>query len=100
MEQAFMLGLVGLTSLGAFVGGVRGLGASPRSLGAAVHRMLEAIGLVLLFLALNVGAGVLIVLSLRALTDVFVSVYVMGDLTWLALSLLQGLAFQWWRASA
>ena len=38
-----------------------------------------------------------LVVPLRAVTGTFVSIYVTA---WLGLSLLQGLAFQWWREAS
>ena len=99
MEQVFIVGLVGLTSLGAYLVGVRGCGWPARGLGRAATRVLEGIGFTLMFLLLNIAAGVLFVLGLRAGTGAFLPVYVMNDPAWVVLSLFQGLAFQWWRAA-
>jgi hypothetical protein len=41
-----------------------------------------------------------IILVLRSLSGTFVSIYVINDITWLGLSLLQGLTFWWWRTLA
>jgi hypothetical protein len=43
---------------------------------------------------------VLIVLVVRSFTGLFVSAYVTDDAVWLGLSMIQGLAFQWWRTAA
>src|SRR5213593_1644278 len=69
-------------------------------LGAAVGKMLESVGMVLIFLAVNLTTSVLIVLVVRGLADTFVSAYAVDDAVWLGLSLIQGLAFQSWRGSA
>lgn len=100
MEQAFVVGLIGLTSLGAYLVGTRRLGLPARSLGRATRRMLEGIGFILIFLALNVALGTAIILTMRALAGPFVPVYVMTDLVWVGLAVLQGLTFQWWRTAA
>jgi hypothetical protein len=87
-EQVFILILVGLTSVGAYVLGARVLNLSVRSLRKAVGRMLECFGISLVFLVINLTAGMSIILAARALTDGFVSLYVLA---------LQGLTFLWWR---
>ena len=100
MEATFIAALAGLTSIGAYYFGARVLRLSSPSLGAAIGKMLESIGMILIFLALNLATAVLIVLAVRSFTGLFVSAYVTDDAVWLGLSLIQGLAFQWWRAAA
>jgi len=100
MEATFMAALAGLTSIGAYYVGARALGLPSASLGAAVGKMLESVGMVLIFLAVNLTASVLIVLVARGLTGTFFSAYAADDAVWLGLSLIQGLAFQAWRGSA
>lgn len=97
MEATFIAALAGLSSIGAYYFGVRVLRLSSASLGIAIGKMLESVGIVLLFLAVNLATAVLIVLAARSLTGMFVSAYVTDDAVWLGLSLIQGLAFQWWR---
>ena len=99
MEAIFIAALTGLTSIGAYYVGVRTLGLSGADLGAAIGKMLESVGMVLIFLAVNLTVAVLIVLAVRGMTGTFVSAYVTDDLVWLGLSLIQGLAFQWWRGA-
>jgi hypothetical protein len=100
MEQVFILILVGLTSVGAYVLGARVLNLSVRSLRKAVGKMLECFGISLVFLVINLTAGMSIILAARALTDGFVSLYVLADETLLVLSFLQGLTFlRWWDLS-
>jgi hypothetical protein len=98
--SVFMLAMVSLTSIGTYLVGVKWLGFPGRALRPAVDRMLECIGATLVFAALNVALAATIILGLRSLTGTFVSVYVINDVTWLGLSLLQGLTFWWWRALA
>src|SRR5262245_29061557 len=98
MIGIFMLALGVLTSVAAYLLGVRRLGLEPARLGAAIGRMLETVGAVLIFLAANLLVAVVLVMALRSVTDRFVSVYVTDDAVWLGLALLQGLVFQWWRA--
>jgi hypothetical protein len=100
MEATFIAALAGLTSIGAYYFGARVLRLSSPSLGAAIGKMLESIGAILIFLAVNLATAVLIVLAVRSFTGLFVSAYVTDDAVWLGLSLIQGLAFQWWRAAA
>jgi hypothetical protein len=100
MEATFIAALAGLTSIGAYYVGARALGLPSGRLGAAVGKMLESVGMILIFLAVNLTASVLIVLVVRGVTSTFVSAYATDDAVWLGLSLIQGLAFQAWRASA
>ncbi len=93
----FILLLVGLTSIGMYVLGSKGLGYTQDTLGAAVTKVVECIGVVLAFFLVNLAAGALIVLAARHLMGGFVSLYLVGDVTLLVLSLLQGLTFQFWR---
>jgi len=100
MEATFIAALAGLTSIGAYYVGARALGLSSAGLAAAVGTMLESIGVVLIFLAVNLMTSVLIVLAVRSSTGTFVSAYATDDVLWLGLSMIQGLAFQAWRRSA
>jgi hypothetical protein len=97
MEVTFIAALTGLTSIGAYYFGARALGLSSASLGAAIGKMLETVGIVLIFLAVNLAMALMIVLMARGVTGSFVSTYLTDDVVWLGLSLIQGLAFQWWR---
>ena len=99
MKQGFVLVLVGLTSAAACVVGTRGLGLSWRSLGAALARMFEAIGISVVFFAINLLVAAAGILTARTLGPRFVSLYLANDVTVVALSLLQGLVFQAWRES-
>ena len=100
MEAAVMLTFVAaITSLGAYVIGSGRLGLSVQTLGVAANRMAEGIGLTIIFLAVNVALAGCTILAWRAITGHFVSAYVTVDIAWLGLSFLQGLTFQWWRAS-
>lgn len=96
MESLFLLGLVGLTSLAAYLAGTHWLALSKRALGAVAGRLLEWAGLTLVFFAVNFGIGIIGILGLRTLTGVFVPLFV-NDAVVLVLSLLQALAFQEWR---
>lgn len=97
MEPILILILVGLTSLCSYLFGLKRLMWSSRHVAAALNKMLECIGMTLIFFALNLLTAVSVVLAVREIAGVFVSVYTIGDPAWLALSFLQGLIFQWWR---
>jgi len=95
-----MLALVGLTSVGGYLIGLMWFRLSGKALRPALGKMLECVGATLLFAVLNVALATALILAMRSLTGRFVTVYVVNDATWLALSLLQGLTFQWWRELA
>jgi len=97
MIGIFMLAVAGLTSAAVYLLGVRPLGLVPARLGAALGKMLEMVGAVLIFLVADLLVALVLVVALRGVTGTFVSVYVIDDTVWLGLALLQGLVFQWWR---
>jgi hypothetical protein len=100
VKELVILTLVGTTSVAAYLIGARGLRLPGRALGVAAGRMLECVGLTLLFFGANLGVGVLAVLAARALTGGFVSLFLVNDAILLPLSLLQALVFAWWRAAS
>lgn len=97
MRGLGLIAVLGLTCLGGYLLGTRRLGLSRAGLRGAVAATLEAIGLGVLFFAANLALAVLPILAARAWTDRFVSVYEMDEVMLAAVSLLQGLAFRWWR---
>lgn len=97
MARYLALILVALTSCAAYLVGARGLGLPRAGLRAPVWRVLECVGLSLIFLVANLVAGVLAVLALRVLTKGSVSLYLVADETLPALSFVQGLMFAYWR---
>lgn len=97
MIEAFILVLIGLTSVGAYLIGAKGLGLSRGAVSTAILKTLECGGVMFVFLIGNVAASVIVVLAVRIFTRKVVSLYMIGDEAFLVLSLLQGLAFQWWR---
>ena len=99
MSQGFLLGLPIVTSVLAFLVVGHVLGLARVTLAGAGARALELLGMSAIFLALNVALGLVVILSVRALTPVFLSVYVLNDSAIVALSLLQGLVFESWRSS-
>jgi len=93
----FILVVTGLTSAGAYLFGLKGLRLPRGDFGEAVTKMLECIGTILVFAAVNLAVAATLILSLRGLTKTFVSLYLASDVAWLGLSVVQGLLFQWWR---
>jgi hypothetical protein len=75
------------------------LGLPLRALRGALGRALEALGATLVFFAANFGLSVVVALGVRSFTDGFLSLHELSDWIVLALSLLQALVFQEWRAS-
>jgi hypothetical protein len=88
--------LVIVTSGGAWLVGTRGLGLPPARLLTAGGRMLEAVGLLTIFLALNLGLGAIAILAWRGISGQFVSLYILNDATLGVLSLVQAVTFHWW----
>jgi hypothetical protein len=88
--------LVALTSLAAYLVGTRRLGLPRPGLGIAVQATLEAIGMGVIFLALNLGLGILAIALVRAGRGHFVSAYTIDDLALAMISLFQGIIFRWW----
>ena len=99
MDKFFLVILLGLTSGGAYLIGRR-RGLSWTEFRRAFGRMLESIGASLIFFLVNLGLGVSLILAIRTFTSWFVSLYLADNMVLLVLSLLQGLTFQWWRASS
>jgi hypothetical protein len=98
MEQLFIFILILVTSAAAYWAGSKGPGLSSGPLRTAIGRMLESIGFIVVFFAVNLAVAVVIILAIRTLTPWFVSIYLADDVVLLVLSLLQGIAFQWWRS--
>jgi hypothetical protein len=97
MEQIFILSLVGLTSIGSYILGVKGLRLSRSGLGLALGKACECVGLALAFFLLNMAIAMFAILAVRSLSGRFVSIYLASDITLLIVSLLQALIFQAWR---
>jgi hypothetical protein len=100
MTQAFILILVGATSLGTFLLGVKGFGLPVSRLRQAMAKICEALGLMVVFAVVNLAAAMLAVLTVRWLTGWFVSLYIAADMTLLLLAALQALVFQAWRETS
>jgi hypothetical protein len=98
MDHTLILIMTGLTSVGAYIIGVKWLRLCRDGLWLALGKTCEAMGLMLVFFVLNLIVGVSVVSAGRFFTGAFVSLYHMSDVALLALSLLQALTFQAWRA--
>jgi hypothetical protein len=98
MVALVMLLLALLTSAAAGLLGTRALGLRPADLGRAAGHALECVGMAMAFLLANAVLGLVLILVARALTDQFISVYLVRDDTLALVSCLQGLLFwAWWR---
>ena len=89
--------IVALTSGGAYLVATRRNGLRRSELPGAVTEALAYLGLAVVFLLANLTVGMALILGLRALTDRFISVYVVNDSTLAILSLLQALILHCWR---
>jgi hypothetical protein len=99
MQTVLILALVAATSVAGYLIGRRRLGLAPGALRPAAARLLECLGLAVLFLLGNQALGVAAIVAARAVTGGFVSLYMVDDVSLLGLSLLQALLFAWWRRS-
>ena len=96
MKPLFLVALVGVTSLLAYLAGTRRLGLSGHSLWAALARTLECIGMMAVFFAANLGLGMILILSFRTLTPGFAPLYLTNDISLVIFSFAQSLTFCWW----
>lgn len=98
MEALFLLSLVaGTSSAALWWARRRGHAPAPGAFRAAAARALECVGLTAAFFACNLALGALLTLVIRALTPLFVSLYLSADVSLLVLSVLQALVYQRWR---
>ena len=98
MEALFLLSLVAATSAGALhLARRRGHEAVPGALRAAARDALECVGLTVAFFVANLVLGAALTVVVRAVTPLFVSLYLSGDVSLLVLSALQALVYQRWR---
>jgi len=88
--------LVLVTSGGVWLVGTRRLGLPRAGVLPAGARMLEAVGFLMVFLALNLGLGGIAILAWRGITGRFASLYLLNDATLGVFSLIQALVFHWW----
>ena len=96
MKPLFLVALVGVTSLLAYLTGTRRLGLSGHSLRLAFARMLECVGMTAVFFAANLGLGMILILSFRTLTPGFAPLYLTNDISLVIFSFAQSLTFCWW----
>jgi hypothetical protein len=97
MQVVLILALVAITSIAAYLVGRRRLDLAPGGLRSAAVRLLECLGLAVLFLLGNQALGVAVIVAARAVTGGFVSLYMVDDVSLVVLSLFQALLFAWWR---
>ncbi|HTU01975.1 MAG TPA: hypothetical protein VMG58_09170 [Candidatus Sulfotelmatobacter sp.] len=97
MEEYFVLGLVGFTSLASILVGTRWGGLSLEGFREAIRQTLETIGIAIAFFAFNLVLGSALILVGRTVFRHFISLYLADDIGLLILSLLQGLLVQHWR---
>ena len=98
MRSIILVLIVGLTSLGGYLAATRFAGLRRDDLPGALREALECLGLVVIFLLVNVAVGVALILGFRALTGQFITIYIVNDATLAILSLLQALVLHRWRA--
>jgi hypothetical protein len=97
MQDLFILALAAVTSWAAYLVGRRRLRLTPGGLRSAAIRLLECVGLAVLFLLANHALGIAAIVAARAVTGGFVSLYLIDDASLGVLSVLQALVFAWWR---
>jgi hypothetical protein len=100
IEQVFVPAVALLSTVLAFAFVSRRFGWPARAAAAATGKVLECMGATVLFCLLNGVVGVALILTARAVSGRFVSLYLGADHTLIALSALQALLFQWWRESS
>jgi hypothetical protein len=99
MEQGFIPILIGATSLGAYLAGRKGFGLSRDGLKEALGKVVELLGMALVFFVGNLALGIAAVLVARFVMGAFITLYLVGDVSLFFLSVLQGLIFQqWWKS--
>jgi len=99
VDGLLILTLVGLTSVGAYLVGLKALSLPRQQLFYSIRKTLEGLGMSLIFFMINLVVGITIILCVRSVTGFFLSVYKVADLSLLVLSCFQGLLFQRWRDS-
>ena len=100
IEQAFVPVVVTLTTALAFAVAVRRFRWPARAMVTASGKVLECVGIAVVFCLLNAVVGAGVILAARVVSGRFVSLYLGADHTLVALSALQALLFQWWRESS
>jgi hypothetical protein len=98
IDQAFLIRLTIVTPLGAYVPSRRRLGLATGRLGASALSVLQPVGMSPIFCVSSIAIGLAGILVVRGATEVFLSAYLLRVVTLCALSVLQGLGFECWRA--
>ena len=96
--EPFLVLVAAITSLGAYLVGLRWLGRSSIGLRAALGRLLGCLGAVAVFAGINLALAAALILGVRAFTPWFVTLYLLDDVVWLVVSLLQGIVWSLWRS--
>lgn len=96
LRDLLLLAVVVATSAAAIALGLRRFHRSRAGLRAAAGATLACIGAATLFAAANLALGTVLVLATRLVSGRFVSIYLVDDPTWLAVSLLQGITWSFW----
>jgi hypothetical protein len=87
----------GLTSITAYVIALRWCGLSRDGLWAALGKMLECVGMALIFAVANLALAAGFILAVRVFLGGFLTLYLLDDSTWLVLPALQGVTWGVWR---
>jgi hypothetical protein len=99
LQSVGLIGLVVLlTSSVACTLRARWRGLTYPALVHAVLKTLETVGAGAMFFVANITAGVFVIAVAR-FTGWFVSPYILGDVSLVGLSLLQGIVFAWWHGA-
>jgi hypothetical protein len=100
IEQVFVPAVIAVSTALGFALATRRFGWPAGGVIAASGKVLECVGLAVVFCLLNVVVGTALVLSARVVSGRFVSLYLGADQTLLVASALQALLIQWWRESS
>ena len=96
MRSLFLVGLLLGSSLAMVALAIRGLRLPIRSAPAAGAALLEFVALWVLCLAGNLALGALGVILIRSVTALFISVYVVNDLSVVVVAALQAFVLHAW----
>ena len=98
MEEVFPMLLVASTTVITYGISRRASLLRAMSLRAAIRGLIDFVGAFAMFFALNIAVGVIVILLIRTVTEVFVPLYGLSSLLLAVLSAAQGFVFHvWWR---
>jgi hypothetical protein len=97
VSTLLIVGVMSLTSISFYLVGSRRLGLSTGDLRGALRKMLDCVGTIAIFSVFNLLVGGAVILGVRFVSGHFVSLYLLEDEVWWALSGLQGLTWSLWR---